>query len=375
MKARFSSMAVIGLLLAACGGGSAAVSTAPAGGPAGSSPATTAAGSAGAGASGAATSGNDSLEAVKADAQKNGGKVLWYDSIEQDQGDQITKEFVKDYPFMTGAKFLSVVSGDRFARVTQESQAHGPTADVDWEAAASAADFYNKGFLNTVDWQALGVKTSPQQTPTNYLIGVTAPYYVFYYNTNKVKENEVPKTMDDLLDPKWKGRLSTWARPAGFEDFIPSWGEQQLIDYIKKFAAQNPHLYDSNFTVAQNVGSGQDDLAFTTYHTSLPTTQKGAPVKVGTIDPTPINELYGYSLKYGANPAGGKLLLYWLSTPRGAQVYEDVSGRGNPYVPETKTASALKGVKLATPSVDDQIKNSAHLTELEGQLTKMLKGQ
>lgn len=379
MRVRFSSMAIVGLLLAACGGSASA----PAVSQAGTGSANAAAGSAGApakpagsvAASGATTSANDSLEAVKADAQKNGGKMLWYDSIEQDQGDQITKEFVKDYPFMTAAKFLSVVSGDRFARVTQESQAHGPTADVDFEAAASAADFYNKGFLNTVDWQALGVKTSPQETPTNYLIGVTAPYYVFYYNTNKVKDNEVPKTMEDLLDPKWKGRLSTWARPAGFEDFAAVWSEQQLIDYVKKLAAQKPHLYDSNFTVAQNVGSGQDDLAFTTYHTTLPTTQKGAPVKVGTIDPTPINELYGYSLKYGPSAAGGKLFLQWLNTARGAQVYENVSGRGNPYVPETKTAEMLKGMKLATPSVDDQIKNSAHMTELEGQLTKLLKGQ
>jgi len=326
-------------------------------------------------ASGAAAAGNDSLEAVKAEAQKAGGKVLWYDSIEQDQGDQITKQFIADYPFMTGAKFLSVVSGDRFARITQESSAHGPTADVDFEDAASAADFNSKGFLNTVDWQALGVKTSPQMTPTDYLVAITAPYYVFYYNTNKVKEADVPKTMEDLLDPKWKGRIGTWARPSGLEDFVVVWGEQQTIDYVKKLAAQKPHLYDSNFTVAQNVGSGIDDVAFTTFHTSIPTTQKGAPAKAATVNPTPLNVLYGYSLKYGANAAGGKLLLQWLSGAHGAQVYEDVSGRGNPYVPETKTAQMLKGMQLATFSVEQSVKDSAHMTALQGQLTKLLKGQ
>jgi len=388
MKFHFSSVVAIGMLLAACGGGAAPASTAPAGSPATSAaaPASNPAGSAGgatsnapgakpAASGGAASTSNDSLAAVKAEAQKAGGKVLWYDSIQQDQGDQITKQFVADYPFMTGAKFLSVVSGDRFARITQESSAHGPTADVDFEDAASASAFYNKGFLNTVDWQALGVKTSPEMTPTNYLVAITAPYYVFFYNTNKVKAADVPKTMDGLLDPKWKGRIGTWARPSGLEDFVTVWGEQQTIDYVKKLAAQKPHLYDSNFTVAQNVGSGIDDIAFTTFHTSIPTTQKGAPAKAATVNPTPLNVLYGYSLKYGANPAGGKLLLQWLSGAHGAQVYEQVSGRGNPYVPETKTAQMLKGMKLATFSVAQQVKDSAHLTQLQGQLTKLLKGQ
>jgi iron(III) transport system substrate-binding protein len=369
MKLRCSYLAAIPLLLAACGGGGAA---APASNPAAAAPPS--AGGAAASGSAAAAS-DDSLEAVKAQAQKDGGKVLWYDSIEQDQGDQITKEFQKDYPFMTGAKFLNVVSGDRFARITQESQAHGPTADVDFEDAASATDFYNHGFLNTVDWKALGIPTSPQMTPTNYLVAITAPYYVFFYNTNKVKENEVPKTMEDLLDPKWKGRIGTWARPSGLEDFVAVWGEQQTIDYVKKFAAQNPHLYDSNFTVAQNVGSGVDDIAFTTYHTSIPTQQKGAPVRAAPVNPTPLNVLFGYSLKYGANPAGGKLLLQWLCCGRGAQVYEQISGRGNPYDPNTKTAQMLKGMQLATFSVDQEVKDSAHLTELQGQLAKILKGQ
>ena len=372
MRLRFSTVMAVGLLLAACGGGSAAPASSPA---STSAAAAKPAGSVAAGGSAAAAAGGDSLEAVKAQAQKEGGKVLWYDSIEQDQGDQIIAQFKADYPFMTGAKFLSVVSGDRFARITQESSAHGPTADVDFEDAASASDFNSKGFLNTVDWGALGIKTSPEMTPTNYLLAITAPYYVFYYNTNKVKDADVPKQMEDLLDPKWKGRLATWARPSGLEDFVAVWGEQQTIDYVKKLAAQKPHLYDSNFTVAQNVGSGVDDLAFTTYHTSLPTTQKGAPVKVATVNPTPLNVLYGYSLKYGANPAGGKLLLQWLASSKGAQVYEQVSGRGNPYVPETKTAQMLKGMKLATFSVDQEVKDSAHMTQLQGQLTKLLKGQ
>lgn len=363
------------LVLAACGGESAPASSAAAASPSAAAPASKPA-AAPAGASAAASGGSDSLEAVKADAQKNGGKVVWYESIEQDQGEKILEQFKADYPFMSGAKFVSVVSGNRVAKVTQESTAKGPTADVDFGNVSTIASFNDKGFVSPVDWQALGVKTSPQLTPTNYLVAVTAPFYVLLYNTQKVQAADAPKSLQDLLDPKWKGRIGLWARPAGFVTQAAAWGDQQTTDFVKKLATtQKPRLYDSNFTIAQDVGSGNIDVAFTTYHTTLPTQEKGAPVKVVNLDPTPIQPLYGYLLKYGQNPAGGKLLLSWLAGAKGAKTYEDVSGRGNPFLTETKTGQMLKNTKTADWPVDVQVKDAERLNALEAQLTKIQKEQ
>jgi iron(III) transport system substrate-binding protein len=347
------------LVLAACGG-TAAPASAP---PPSSGPGSTA------GASGP-------LEDLKAQAQKEGGKVLWYDSVEQDQGDKIIEQFKADYPFMSGAKFVSVVSGQRVARITQESSAKGPTADVDFGNAQTITDFKNKGFVESVDWQSLGIKTSPQLAPNDYLLAVTAPFYVIAYNSNKVKADEAPKSLDELLDPKWKGRVGTWARPAALVIMSSVWGEEKALDFAKKLASQqNVRLYDSNFTIAQDIGAGNIDVALTTYHTTLPTSEKGAPLKTVTLNPVPSDPLYGYLLKYGQNKAGGKLLLQWFASAHGARVYEEISGRGNPFVPETKTAQMFKDNKIAAYSIDQQIKESDRLVQLEAQLTKALKGQ
>ena len=368
MKPHWPSVVGLSLLLAACGGPAAPPSTAPASSAAAAAkPATSG--------QAAASTGSESLEAVKAQALKDGGKVVWYDSVEQDQGDKIIEAFKADHSFMSGAKFVSVVSGQRVAKITQESSAKGPTADVDFGNAQTITDFYNKGFVETVDWQGLGIKTSPQLAPTNYLVATTAPFYVIIYNSQKVKPEEAPKTLDDLLDPKWKGRLGTWARPAALVIMSSVWGEQQTLDYAKKLASQQIRTYDSNFTIAQDVGSGNIDAALTTYHTVLPTLDKGAPVKVVTLNPVPSDPLYGYLLKYGQYKAGGKLLLSWLTSAHGAQVYEDVSGRGNPFVPETKTAQMFKDSKIAGYTIEQQLKDSAHMVQLEAQLTKAIKGQ
>src|SRR5207245_8534193 len=111
----------------------------------------------------AAAGNNDSVDAVKVAAEKE-GKVLWYDTLAQDQGDKILKSFMADYPAMSGARYLEVPSGQRVARVTQESRAGGPTADVDFMSAAGTVSYQSQGFLMDVDWKALGIRTSPDMT-------------------------------------------------------------------------------------------------------------------------------------------------------------------------------------------------------------------
>ena len=356
------------LLLAACGGSAApATSTAPAASPPASKPA--------AAASGPAAAGKDSYETVKAAAEKE-GKVLWYDSLAQEQGDKIIKAFAADNPFIKEAKYLEVPSGQRVARVTQESRAGGPTADVDFMSAAGTVGYFNQGFLTDVDWKALGVKTSPQMTPTSYMLAATAAMYGIYYNTKNVTEVDSPKSMDDLLNPKWQGQIATWSRiGAMLDNYYVAWGEDKVRDYGAKFAQQKPKLYDSNFTVAQAIGSGEVNVGFTTYHTTLPTTAKGAPVKWNTLDPVPVSPLYGYVLKYGQYPNAAKLLLLWLSQPKGAQVYEDVSGRGNPFIPETKMAKVVGNAKTALVPPDVAVKEADKINKLAGDIEKLVSGK
>src|SRR5260370_1291012 len=47
--------------------------------------------------------------------------------------------------------------------------------------------------------------------------------WVQAYNTRLVKKEELPKTFEDLLDPKWKGRL-------GIEANIPEWDSTVVLD-------------------------------------------------------------------------------------------------------------------------------------------------
>jgi iron(III) transport system substrate-binding protein len=357
----------VGLLTSACGGTAAPPSSTPPS----VAPATAASGAVKPAASGQAT-GNDSLEAVKAAAAQE-GKLVWYDSIGQEDGNKIIKQFQQAFPGVKDAKFVEVPSGQRLARVTQESRAGGPTADVDFENAATTAAFNKDGFLVETDWKALGIPASPQMTPTNYMVAITAAFRGTLYNTQKVSEADAPKTYEDLANPRWTGKIGLWARAAAYTGLWQTWGEDKLVNYVKSLAKLKPRLYDSNFTIAQSVGAGEVEVSYTDYHTTLPTVTKGAPVKWVTLDPVPLDPLYGYVLKFGQNHAAGKLLLYWLTTPEGARAYEESAGRGNPFVSASKTAQMLQGHTLSSIDINTMIQQADHFVQLEKQFADILK--
>ncbi|MEK7216129.1 MAG: ABC transporter substrate-binding protein, partial [Chloroflexota bacterium] len=75
--------------------------------------------------------------------------------------------------------------------------------------------------------------------------------------------SEAPKTMDDLLLPKWKGKIAL-TNPIlnnSFGSWFYFWqkqlGEQKADAFFKGLAAQNPTLFESRLTVSTNVNQGQ----------------------------------------------------------------------------------------------------------------------
>ncbi|MCW5773578.1 MAG: extracellular solute-binding protein, partial [Rhodospirillaceae bacterium] len=307
-----------------------------------------------AGAVTASRSAAETLDQVKAAAAKE-GKVVWYDSLPRAQGDAILAEFQKAYPFIKTVEYLEVPGAAKTAKITQESRAGGPTADVTLDGPASGMRHQASGFLLSVDWKALGVTTSKERTPNQYLVAITTPLFGVLYNTNKVKPADVPKTYADLLDKKWEGRVGTWARAIGFVILAADWGEDKTADFVKKFSALKPKLFRSTYAAAQSVGAGEVDLIFAIHHTALPTIEKGAPVKWLFLEPVPVGPLYGVLLKYGKNPNAGKLLLAWLGSKEGALAYEKVAKRGNPFIPETETSKMLAGRKISMFDAETEV--------------------
>jgi iron(III) transport system substrate-binding protein len=85
------------------------------------------------------------------------------------------------------------------------------------------------------------------------------------YNTELVKAGEAPKSLDELLDPKWQGKISMPdpSRHASTAQYL--WNLQQVkgdkwMDFAKGLAKQKPMLVESYSTVPNTLVRGEAHL-------------------------------------------------------------------------------------------------------------------
>jgi len=112
--------------------------------------------------------------------------------------------------------------------------------------------------------------------------------FVAGYNTSLVKPQELPKRYDDLLDPKWKGRLGIEADDSDwFGAVVSQLGEERGLKLFRGIVAANGISVRKGHTLIANlIASGEVPLALTTYSYRVEQLKKrGAPIDWVAIPP------------------------------------------------------------------------------------------
>ena len=113
-------------------------------------------------------------------------------------------------------------------------------------------------------------------------------FFTIGYNTNLVKPEEVPGKYEDLVHPRWAGRVGIEGSDVDwFGAIVKSMGEEKGLAFFRKLAASGPQIRTGHTLMAELVASGEIPLAATLYnHNVERLTVKGAPVKWKAIQPT-----------------------------------------------------------------------------------------
>ncbi len=163
------------------------------------------------------------------------------------------------------------------------------------------------------------------------------------YNTESVKSGDVPRSLDDLVDPKWQGKIAMPdpSQHASTAQFL--WNLQRLkgekwLDFVKSLARQKPHLVDSYSSVPTAIIRGEVPLGIT--YVQYVVQQKGpigyVPLDKYLTDPSDI----GLSAK-AANPNAGKLFIDYVCSP---EAQKRVAGTGE-FVLARGIYPAIKGAE------------------------------
>ncbi len=119
-------------------------------------------------------------------------------------------------------------------------------------------------------------------------VGMTLDIWTAAYNTNLVKKDELPKSYQDLQDPRWKGRLGIEANNhIWFGTLLAEMGEEQGAKVFNHIVAVNGIAARKGHSVLTNlVASGDIPLALTVY-SWIPEQlkKKGAPIENLVLQP------------------------------------------------------------------------------------------
>jgi ABC-type Fe3+ transport system substrate-binding protein len=285
------------------------------------------------------------LAPLAREAAAESGDLSWYESNPLAALERVTGAFGRGAGARIRVRPESIAGGVGIVgRVANEAQAGGRTADLVSLGGSGIARLQERNLLADARWTQLGF---PESFTAGPALLTAAALYCIIYNKNEVRAAEAPKSWEDLLDPRWRGRIGTWVRMAAFAELAQVWGEARTTAYYDRFLQQNPMLFRSTAPLAQQVAAGEVAVGLGIYHTAAPAIRRGAPIEVVLLDPTPISAIWTAVTTPARRPAAARLLGAWLATPEGARAYEAATERGHPLLPETETGRRLQGLTLA----------------------------
>jgi len=287
--------------------------------------------------------GADRLEKIAAAAKKEGTLTL-YTTIAEKDLPAIVQPFEKRY----GIKVSVWRAGtDKvLQRTIAEARAGRNDVDVVHYGSPEMEALAREKILEPI--------TSPVQqdliagsVPKHHEWAATIlSVWVQAYNTTLIKKTDLPKTWNDLLDPKWKGKIGIEAKDDDWFATVVQelGGEKKGLEYFRKLAETNGISVRKGHTLLDNmVVSGEVPLALTVYN-YMPeqAKEKGAPIDWFVIPPAIARSNAVGVTRKAPHPAAALLFYEYLLGPEGQRAMTSLS-----YVPtNTRVESPLKGVKI-----------------------------
>lgn len=106
---------------------------------------------------------------------------------------------------------------------------------------------------------------------------------VIAYDTRKLSAADVPRTLRDLAEPRWQGKVGM-ARPlfgttvGHIAALVSLWGEEPTRQWLMAMEAQGLRLYDGNSTVVRAIASGEIEIGLTDSNDVWAAQAEGLPI-------------------------------------------------------------------------------------------------
>jgi ABC-type Fe3+ transport system substrate-binding protein len=270
------------------------------------------------------------IDAATVAAAKREGEVTWYSTqIINQLVRPVAAAFEKKYPGIR-VRYIRANATEIAIKILNESRAGNPQSDV-FDGTSTVVPLKREGYV--LQWLPEAAKSFPAlyRDPEGYWIASHIFINTPGYNTALVPKGGEPKTYQDLLDPKWRGKIVWDGLPSasGGTGFIATvlaeMGEEKGMEYLRAFAKQKVvNVAASAREVLDQVIAGEYPLALQIFnHHAVISAKKGAPVDWIKMEPA-TGTLSTVSIhKNAPHPNAAKLLFDFIISDEGQKVFRD----------------------------------------------------
>lgn len=179
----------------------------------------------------------------------------------------LLEQFAKDTGIDIQVKYGGTAE---IAATILEEGANSP-ADVFYSQDAGALGaLQTENRLATLPDAALNAVEERFRSPQGKWVGTSGRARVVVYNTETLKPADLPPSVLDFVDPKWKGLIG-WAPTNGsFQAFVSAMrvklGNDETRAWLKGIMANEPNVYPKNTPTVQAAVDGEIGVGFVNHY-------------------------------------------------------------------------------------------------------------
>ena len=216
---------------------------------------------------------------------KKEGEVVIYTSLNLKDSVPITEAFEK----RTGVKVRLWRAGSEkvLQRAVTEARAGRYACDVLETNGPEMEAMYRERLLEEFSSPHFADLPASAFPKHRHYVADLFNFFTIAYNTNLVKPDEVPGSYEDLLLPRFAGKVGIEASDVDwFGAMVKAMGEREGLAFFRKLAATKPEIRTGHTLMAELVASGEIPIAATIYnHNAERLTVKGAPIRWKALQP------------------------------------------------------------------------------------------
>ncbi len=272
----------------------------------------------------------DDMAALYAAAQDAGETTVVVYGAVANEREAIFRQFEREFPGITvQTEFLT--GSDLFGRINQEVASGTMMVDAVLSGDTSVIALKGAGRLDAYEPVLAAELADQYRDPDGQFVGVTATAFGVAYNTDRLSEDEVPHSWDDMLDPKYRGQLAWVDLTGSGPSLVPM---ARLIEFgyvdeawLQDLKAQEVHFEGRATGLTTVLTTGEYPIVMSyPYDYYLRDQENQAPVGFFF----PLEEANYVALNSagvvadGPHPNAAKLLLSWLLTPAATDVFVEI---------------------------------------------------